>query len=113
MAKNIIMQVLTSAGYEPMYPFTPRQILNGSFLSTSTSSRYNISITGIPVPLTNSFGNDMGIIAFIPTINRMMMAMNISQCLMISHSSESELSNVDIVSLNSNYEGPGHVIFEY
>ena len=55
MAKNIIMQVLTSAGYEPMYPFTPRQILNGSFLSTSTSSRYNISITGIPVPLTNSF----------------------------------------------------------
>lgn len=69
MAKNIIMQVLTSAGYEPMYPFTPRQILNGSFLSTSTSSRYNISITGIPVPLTNSFGNDMGIIAFVPTIN--------------------------------------------
>lgn len=51
--------------------------------------------------------------SFIPTINRMMMAMNISQCLMISHSSESELSNVDIVSLNSNYEGPGHVIFEY
>lgn len=27
MAKNIIMQVLTSAGYEPMYPFNPRQIL--------------------------------------------------------------------------------------
>lgn len=69
MAKNIIMQVLTSAGYEPMYPFTPRQILNSSFLSTSTSSRYNISITGIPVPLTNNFGNDMGIIAFVPTVN--------------------------------------------
>lgn len=69
MAKNIIMQVLTSAGYEPMYPFTPRQILNSSFLSTSTSSRYNISITGIPVPLTNNFGNDMGIIVFIPTVN--------------------------------------------
>lgn len=51
--------------------------------------------------------------SFIPTINKMMMAMNISQCLMISHSSESELSNVDIVSLNSNYEGPGHVIFQY
>ena len=69
MAKNIIMQVLTSAGYEPMYPFTPRQILNASFLSTSTSSSYNVEITGIPVPLTNNFGNDMGIIAFIPLIN--------------------------------------------
>lgn len=69
MAKNIIMQVLTSAGYEPMYPFNPRQILNGSFLETSTSSQYNITITGVPTPLTNSFGNDMGIIAFIPTVN--------------------------------------------
>jgi len=69
MAKNIIMQVLTSAGYEPMYPFTPRQILNSSFLATSTNIQYNISIAGIPVPLTNSFGNDMGIIAFVPTIN--------------------------------------------
>ena len=69
MAKNIIMQVLTSAGYEPMYPFTPRQILNSSFLATSTNIQYNISITGIPVPLTNSFGNDMGIIAFVPTVN--------------------------------------------
>lgn len=69
MAKNIIMQVLTSAGYEPMYPFTPRQILNGTFLGTSTNAQYNLTITGIPVPLTNSFGNDMGIIAFIPTVN--------------------------------------------
>lgn len=69
MAKNIIMQVLTSAGYEPMYPFTPRQVLNATFLATSTSSQYNISITGIPVPLTNSFGNDMGIISFVPTVN--------------------------------------------
>ena len=51
--------------------------------------------------------------SFIPTINKMMMAMNISQCLMISHSSESELSNVDIVSLNSKYEGPGNIIFQY
>ena len=51
--------------------------------------------------------------SFIPTINKMMMAMNISQCLMISHSSESELSNVDIISLNSKYEGPGNVIFQY
>lgn len=69
MAKSIIMQVLTSAGYEPMYPFTPRQVLNATFLATSTSNQYNISITGIPVPLTNSFGNDMGIISFTPTVN--------------------------------------------
>lgn len=69
MAKNIIMQVLTSAGYEPMYPFSPNQILNATFLSTSTSTRYNITITGIPTPLTNSFGNSMGIISFRPTMN--------------------------------------------
>lgn len=69
MAKNIIMQVLTSVGYEPMYPFNPKQVLNGTFLSSSTESQYNIEITGIPVPLTNSFGNDMGIIIFIPTAN--------------------------------------------
>lgn len=31
MAKNIIMQVLTSAGYEPMYPFNPAMILNATF----------------------------------------------------------------------------------
>lgn len=68
MANNIIMNVLTSAGYEPMYPFNPRQILNGSFLATSTNAQYNITVTGIPTPLTNSFGNDMGIIAFTPTI---------------------------------------------
>lgn len=69
MAKNIIMQVLTSTGYEPMYPFNPRQTLNASFLATSTSSQYNISINGIPTPLTNNFGNDMGLIIFTPTIN--------------------------------------------
>lgn len=71
MAKNIIMQVLTSAGYEPMYPFNPRQILNGTFLENSTNTQYNITITGVPVPLTNTFGNDMGIISFIPTVNNM------------------------------------------
>lgn len=69
MAKNIIMNVLTSAGYEPMYPFTPKQVLGATFLNTSTANQYNVSITGIPVPITNSFGNDMGIIVFIPTIN--------------------------------------------
>ena len=69
MAKNIIMNVLTSAGYEPMYPFTPKQVLGATFLNTSTANQYNVSITGIPTPITNSFGNDMGIIVFIPTIN--------------------------------------------
>lgn len=68
MAKNIIMQVLTSAGYEPMYPFSPRQILNATFLGTSTGAQYNITITGVPTPLTNSFGNDMGVISFAPTV---------------------------------------------
>ena len=34
MSKNIIMQVLTSAGYEPMYPFSPRQVINANFLNT-------------------------------------------------------------------------------
>lgn len=68
MAKNIIMNVLTSAGYEPMYPFNPAMILNASFLGTSTGAQYNITINGISVPLTNVVGNNMGIIAFIPTI---------------------------------------------
>ena len=68
MAKNIIMRVLTSAGYEPLYPFNPALILNAQFLGTSTATQYNISISGIDVPLTNSVGNSMGIIAFIPTI---------------------------------------------
>lgn len=66
---NIIMQVLTSAGYEPMYPFTPKQILNATFLETSTNTQYNISIDGIPTPLTNAFGNDMGIIVFFPIVS--------------------------------------------
>lgn len=71
MAKNIIMQVLTSVGYEPMYPFSPQQVLTGSFLSTSTGTRYNVTITGVPTPITNSFGNNMGIISFIPTVTNM------------------------------------------
>ena len=68
MSKNIIMQVLTSSGYEPMYPFNPSQVLNATFLSTSTATQYNLTISGVPTPLTNSFGNTMGIISFIPTI---------------------------------------------
>lgn len=51
--------------------------------------------------------------SFIPTVNKMMNAMHISQCIMISHSSESELSNVDIISLRNNYNGPGNLVFQY
>ena len=69
MAKDITMQVLTSTGYEPMYPFNPKQVLTASFLSSSTANQYNITINEVPVPLTNSFGNAMGIIEFVPTLN--------------------------------------------
>lgn len=41
MAINIIMQVLNSAGYEPMYPFNPAQTLNATVVDTSTASQYN------------------------------------------------------------------------
>ena len=71
MAKNIIMQVLNSAMYTHMYQFNPRLNINGTFLENSTNTQYNITITGVPVPLTNTFGNDMGIISFIPTVNNM------------------------------------------
>ena len=78
-------------------------------LSTQGSGKCNIiRLDEVDSPLDES-----NRASFIPTINRMMMAMHISQCLMISHSSESELSNVDIISLNSRYEGPGNVIFQY
>lgn len=66
---NIIMKVLTSSGYEPMYPFNPAQILNGTFETSSTASQYNLTVTGLPSPITSSFGNSMGIISFIPTLN--------------------------------------------
>ena len=69
MAKDIIMQVLTSAGYEPMYPFNPKLVLTGNFLQTSTNKAYNIQITGLNTPITNTSGNSMGIISFIPTIS--------------------------------------------
>ena len=65
---NIIMQVLTSAGYEPMYPFNPSQVLNSVFDDTSTADNYKISISGINIPLTNSMASNMGIIAFTPTV---------------------------------------------
>lgn len=69
MAKNIIMKVLTGNGYEELYPFIPSQILNCSFQSTSTSTKYNLTIKGVPTPLTNDFGNTMGILCFIPNVN--------------------------------------------
>lgn len=69
MAKNIIMQVLTSAGYEPMYPFNPAQILNATVASSSTATQYNLTITGIPTPITNAIGNKIGLISFLPNVN--------------------------------------------
>ena len=66
MAKDIIMQVLTSAGYEPMYPFNPAQILNATVASSSTATQYNLTITGIPTPITNAIGNKIGLISFLP-----------------------------------------------
>lgn len=68
MAINIIMQVLNSAGYEPMYPFNPAQTLNATVVDTSTASQYNLSITGIETPITNDIGSSMGIISFVPTV---------------------------------------------
>lgn len=68
MSINIIMQVLNSTGYEPMYPFNPAQILNAIVVDTSTASQYNLLITGIEKPITNDIGSSMGIISFIPTV---------------------------------------------
>lgn len=68
MAINIIMQVLNSAGYEPMYPFNPAQILNATTVDTSTASQYNLLITGVETPITNDIGSSMGIISFIPSV---------------------------------------------
>lgn len=72
MAKNIVMNVLTNLGYEEMYPFTPRQILNATFDTLySNNLIYSITIPVIPNPLTNDYGNDMGIIVFTPTFTNM------------------------------------------
>lgn len=53
--------------------------------------------------------------AFIPVMSRVMELMNVEQCILISHNSESELSNVDIIDLRTegHYTGPGNVIFTY
>lgn len=69
MAINMIMKVLTSAGYTPMYPFNPSLVLSATVENTSTATQYNLTIKGVPNPLTDSFGNTMGIISFVPTIN--------------------------------------------
>lgn len=68
MSVNIIMQVLNSAGYEPMYPFNPAQCLNATVIDTSTASNYNISIVGVETPITADIGNSLGIISFIPNV---------------------------------------------
>lgn len=68
MAINIVMQVLNSAGYEPMYPFTPSQCLNATVVDTSTSSNYNLLISGLETPITADIGKTMGILSFVPTV---------------------------------------------
>lgn len=68
MAINIVMQVLNSAGYEPMYPFNPSQCLNATIIDSSTSGNYNLSITGLETPITAEIGNSMGIISFVPNV---------------------------------------------
>ena len=68
MAKDIIMRVLTSAGYEPMYPFNPSLSLNATFESGSTNALYKLSIKGLESPFTEAIGNKTGIITFVPTI---------------------------------------------
>lgn len=78
-------------------------------LSTQGSSKFNIiRLDEVDSPL-----DEINRSAFIPTLNNMMKLMHINQCVMISHSSESELSNVDIISLKNNYTGTGNIIFQY
>lgn len=78
-------------------------------LSMQGSSKYNIVRTDeVDGPL-----DEDNRAVFIPTVTKMMEIMHIDQWFMISHSSESELSNVDIISLNRDYDGPGNVIFHY
>lgn len=78
-------------------------------LSTQGSSKFNIiRLDEVDSPL-----DEINRSAFIPTLNNMMKLMHINQCVMISHSSESELSNVDIISLKNNYIGTGNIIFQY
>lgn len=68
MAKNILMQILTSLGYEQMYPFNPSLILNATVESTTTASNYNLTISSLTDVITNNIGNNMGIITFYCTI---------------------------------------------
>lgn len=69
MAVSIIMQVLNSLGYEPMYPFNPSLCLNATVIDTSTALNYNLLITGVETPITADIGNKLGIISFLPTVN--------------------------------------------
>lgn len=64
MAKNIIMNVLTSLGYEEMYPFNPSNLLLATTEVSSTTSNYNLTIGNLGTSWTNS----MGIILFVPNV---------------------------------------------
>jgi len=64
MAKNIVMNVLTSLGYEAMYPFNPANLLLATTEVTSTTSNYDLTIS----ELTTPYENNMGIVLFIPNV---------------------------------------------
>lgn len=80
-------------------------------LSMQSSVKYNIiRLDEIDGPLDEDNRR-----AFIPVMSKIIEMMNVDQCILISHNSESELSNVDIIDLRTDghYVGPGNVIFTY
>ena len=64
MAKKITMNVLTSLGYEAMYPYSPSSLQLATTESTSTTANYNLTIAELVTP----YDNAMGIIVFIPNV---------------------------------------------
>lgn len=64
MAKKIVMNVLTSLGYEEMHPFNPSNLLSATTEVTSTSSNYNLTLSELSTP----YDNGMGIVLFVPNV---------------------------------------------
>ena len=84
-------------------------ILSFSLLHQS-STKYNIlKLDEIDSVLDSSNRSN-----FLIVLNKIMSYLNVENCILISHSSEMDLSNVDIISLNPVGEIPeGNVIFSY
>lgn len=84
-------------------------ILSFSLLHQS-STKYNIlKLDEIDSVLDSSNRSN-----FLIVLNKIMSYLNVENCILISHSSEMDLSNVDIISLNPVGEIPeGNVIFTY